>query len=201
MNNLYFCKGRDDFWGAHCIQNSLNVYLDNSLIVSENQRLSHDSIAGSIAARVGHYHVFGIILLFGSRTAAVRQRLEALKGRQFFHQKRNEILSRKNHNQDDVNISRHQQAAMVTVTSVAGFSNCIVRFLCCSSEEMFELLREILQPMSCEMKGLDAYSDRCLNQYETVEGEVVEGRWPAGHPVRVLRDFDNTNHEKHNNEI
>eukprot|EP01035_Chromulina_nebulosa_P000961 gene961-1306_t len=56
--------GRDKFWGASSIHNSLSVYMDGNLVVHETQHLFH-STTGDIATKVGHFHVIGTILLMG----------------------------------------------------------------------------------------------------------------------------------------
>ena len=130
-------------------------------------------------------------LVLGSRTLAVRRRLVALQGRQLFHEKKNEMM-----NQSSGLMKKKPHDALVSVSSIAGHSQCLVRFMCSSVEEMYELLREILRPMSEELVGLNAYSDRCCcddSGSSSVGGDDGNSHLTylsAGHPVRLLREHD-----------
>ena len=127
--------------------------MDSNLIIHETQHLFH-SISGDIATKVGHFHVIGTILLLGERTRATRERLSVLQTRQHFRERRESLEARD---------SNSMTEGLVSVSSIAGFPNgLIVRVMCASMEGLYELLREVLRPLSRELAGLDAYCDRCL---------------------------------------
>lgn len=130
--------------------------MDGNLVIHETQHLFH-SAAGDIATKVGHFHVIGTILLLGERTGVTRKRLSVLQTRQHFQQKREALLSEE---------ARSTKGVTESLVSVSGIASCpdglIVRVMCGSMEGLYELLREVLGPLSRELPGLDAYSDRCL---------------------------------------
>lgn len=184
-------QGRDGFWGAKFYSSFVNIFLASELIVHESQELVN-SIGGSIAAKLGGYHIVGSIYLFGPRTAVLRRRLNVLKGRQLFHQKEQELLLQSSY--------PRQRPTLVAVSSIAQSENCIVRIFCDSSDHFYELLREILRPLSVELPGLHPYADRCLDPLEGERNSYrdsnsngsgnIEERLHPSDPLILLREHD-----------
>ena len=116
-----------------------------------------------------------MVILLGDRTAVARRRLSVLKKRQHFKEKREEIL------QEEISKSKIQ-VNLTSVASIAGYDHSLVRIMCGSMEDLYELLREILKPLSSELPGLHAYADRCLG--------VSRAGLAASDPINLLRSQD-----------
>jgi hypothetical protein len=104
---------------------------------------------GTIAGKVGgsHAEVFGVLILVGNVTLAMRSNLNKFKERLRFRGKRPDI--------------RDDSAAgiLVSVSEISPHAT-MMRFSGESMEGVYTFLVSILQPLNDYMYGLDAYRDR-----------------------------------------
>lgn len=72
-------------------------------------------------------------------------------------------------------------SALISISNFSSQSDdCILRFYCSSVEEAYELLFEILKPISSELNGLYPYKDRCLPNVNN---------YSFDHPISILRNL------------
>jgi hypothetical protein len=83
--------------------------------------------------------------------------------------------------------------SLVSVSDVDADSK-ILRFMLGGEEEAYELLHEVLRPLSEQLVGYLAYADR-LCGLEDQGGSAQKGsnsgkQYPSTHPISLLRQFD-----------
>jgi hypothetical protein len=183
------------------LDNDIYIERDGRPILIENQKLRNTSF-GSIRDKQGNCTVFGCVILSGPKTLALRARLSALQQRMTYQQfceattgANTAHSGAANHTESTSNVSEIYAPSLVSVSDIDADTK-ILRFMLGSEEEAYQLLHEVLRPLSEQLVGYRAYADRlCGLEERGFEGwheSVAEGtgQFSRSHPVSQLRRYD-----------
>lgn len=156
--------------------------VSNDVIIFDNLHLE-PTMHLSVADKVGYADIFGTIVLYGTRTKAVRDRLTVLTHRQTFKDYRHDSQvshdSRNSYNTSNRGITNGNTNAALPylfdepLVSVSHLSNLltIVKFAHGSIDEAYELVQEILKPINEDINHVP-YDDRCRDASKAVNSTI-----------------------------
>jgi hypothetical protein len=182
------------------LDNEIFVQVEDEILLVENQKLRNSSF-GHIRTKVGNATVFGCMVLTGPETQTIRDRLCSLQQRKTYSQLRDEIAQphiQTNQQRTQANAVEPAGLHLPSIVSVSDLNpdSKIVRFALNSEEEGYELLHEILRPLSATLVGYEAYIDRLCSRHNGQTGPRQQqsptqpAEYSSSHPIYLLRQFD-----------
>lgn len=192
--NPCFSQERDLDWDVEQLDNEIFVQVGDEIVFVENQKLRNTAYS-NVRTKVGNAALFGCVLLTGPETKTLRDRLCALQQRKTYAQIRDEISQPRPYVSSHVRQSAdlHLPSSIVSVADLNATTK-IVRFALASEEEGYELIHEILKPLSSVLVGYEAYSERlCARHDHQGPRQGLSSKptdYSSAHPIFLLRQHD-----------
>lgn len=166
----------------------------NQFLLAENQLFnnqtdtdrvpSSNELSFGALAREFAMNVFGMLILYGPKTEAIRSSLKCFQNRQTFEE-------RAHHKHSIPFLSVNRKSDRLTV----------VRFMIPSIQEAYELLMEILRPLAVELNGFipfqdrvhyDAHDEASQKTEATIENDDNRAVIGSSRMIDILRSYRNS---------
>lgn len=150
---------KDEYWTANEIRNQIEIYREGEIQFLERLVLENDEEDKSMEKMI-RSPVFGMLILCGPRTQALRSQISACEERETFtnwHKRRKTEERRNMHVASD----GLEKPPLVSIANLEDRQMVIMRFTCSSIQSAYTLLQQTFAKTSLEKEiGLTPYSDR-----------------------------------------
>lgn len=156
---------KNELWNINKLITRLSIEDSNQKkILCENLDLEANVNSNiSVADKLGNATIFGILVLIGPKTAAIRNRLKIFTERQSFHQRREEINAITQHRQESDTF--FYKEPLVSVSNLSD-DLTVMRFASGSIDDIYKIIIETLSPLQSALNYIP-YVDKCheMEQY------------------------------------
>lgn len=164
---------RNENWLFSELSSLIDIQIGGQRVFFENLQLKNTEY-GSIANKMGHVGVYGLIFAYGPRVVELVARMKSLQKRELF---KDHIKGRHNNStiRQDQRTQSHQQSASTSIdealsldlankepivaVSNLGSGMTVLRFAASNTESAYEFLALLLKPLHSEI-GIYPYQDR-----------------------------------------